>query len=63
VGTELEGTSTAASDGGNVFRYDAAAGQYIFNWGTKGLSEGTWQIRVDLLDGKGDRTVLVSLKK
>jgi hypothetical protein len=61
VGTEVEAATTSAADSGNVFRY--ADGQYIFNWGTKGLSEGTWQIRVDLLDGNASRAVVVSLKK
>jgi hypothetical protein len=51
VGTELEASSTAAADSGNTFRYDATAGQYIFNLTTKGWSEGTYQLRVDLGDG------------
>ncbi|HUR32535.1 MAG TPA: PxKF domain-containing protein [Vicinamibacterales bacterium] len=62
IGSELEAVSTVANDGGNTFRYDAASGQYIFNLGTKGMAQGTWQIRVDLRDGV-TRTVLVSLKK
>jgi sugar lactone lactonase YvrE len=62
AGTEAEAGSPGNADAGNVFRFDASAGQYVFNWGTKGLSEGTWQIRVDLLDGSV-RTVVVSLKK
>jgi len=63
AGTELEPIATNVADAGNVFRYDAGGGQYIFNWGTKGLSEGTWQVRVDLLDGGTGHTVFVSLKK
>jgi hypothetical protein len=63
VGTEVEAGATGNADAGNVFRYDAQSGQYIFNWGTKDLSEGTWQIRVDLLDGNAGRVVTVSLKK
>lgn len=63
AGSELEAAATGTADSGNVFRYDPTAAQYIFNWGTKGLSEGTWQIRVDLLDGDLSHTVLVSLKK
>jgi hypothetical protein len=63
AGTELEATATNTPDGGNVFRYDATSDQYIFNWGTKGHGEGTWQIRIDLQDGAAPRTVLVSLKK
>ena len=46
---------------GNLFRYDPASGQYIFNWGTKGLTSGTYQLRVDLGDGSG-HVVFASLK-
>jgi len=65
AGTELEASATNNPDAGNVFRYDTSSGQYIFNWGTKGLSEGAWQIRIDLLDGAplADRSVIVSIKK
>ena len=63
AGTELEATATNAPDGGNAFRYDATADQYIFNLGTRGMSEGTWQIRIDLGDGAAPRTVAISLKK
>ena len=62
LGTELEPTSTSAADIGNTFRYDAAEGQYIFNLGTKQLSQGTWQLRIDLGDGSTN-VVLISLKK
>ncbi len=62
AGSELEGTSIAAADSGNTFRYDATNDQYIFNLGTKGLSEGTYQLRIDLGDGVL-RTVNISLKK
>ena len=63
VGTELEAVSTAAGDNGNLFRFDAGARQYVFNWSTKGLAEGTWQLKIDMGDGALDRTVLVSLRK
>jgi hypothetical protein len=61
VGTESEADSTSAATTGNLFRYDAAGGQYIFNWGTKGLTAGTYQLRIDLGDGV-PHTVLVSLR-
>jgi hypothetical protein len=61
AGSELEAISTSAATKGNLFRYDAASGQYIFNWGTKGLSKGTYQVRVELGDG-ATHAVLVSLK-
>lgn len=49
VGTEIEATASGNSDTGNVFRY--AGGGYMYNLSTKGLSAGTWQLRVDLGDG------------
>jgi hypothetical protein len=61
AGTDLEATSTASASTGNLFRYDATTGQYIFNWGTKGLTTGTYQLKVDLGDGVV-HIVLVSLK-
>jgi Calx-beta domain/HYR domain len=61
VGTEVETTSTAAAGSGNLFRYDATSDQYVFNWSTKGLTAGTYQLRVDLTDG-ASRTVRVSLR-
>jgi Tol biopolymer transport system component len=61
AGTDLEATSTASASTGNLFRYDAATGQYVFNWGTKALTAGTYQLKVDLGDGAG-HIVLVSLK-
>jgi hypothetical protein len=60
TGTEIEASSTSAADSGNTFRY--SDGQYIFNLNTSGLSPGTWQLRIDLLDGVV-RTVLVSLRR
>ncbi len=62
VGDEFEAVSTAAADGGNAFRYDPTAGQYIFNWGTRSLSTGTYQICIEFGDGL-TRAVIVSLKK
>ncbi|MDF2881084.1 MAG: hypothetical protein K0R54_1641 [Clostridiaceae bacterium] len=50
VGEESEAVSTAVSDGNN-FRYDSTSNQYIFNLNTKGLTAGTYQIRIDVGDG------------
>jgi hypothetical protein len=61
TGSEVEAISTASATTGNLFRYDATDGQYIFNLATKGLSTGTWQVRVDFGDGV-QRSVLLSLK-
>lgn len=59
VGTDLEAVSTAAATTGNLFRY--ADGQYIFNWSTKGLTSGAYQLSANLGDGVS-RTVIISLK-
>jgi hypothetical protein len=60
VGTEAE-TSSAAASSGNLFRYDASSNQYVFNWSTKELTVGTYQLKIDLADG-ASRTVRVSLR-
>ncbi len=61
-GVEVPAGGTGSADAGNMFRYDSLSGQYIFNWITKGLSEGTWSVRIDLLDGS-THTVLVGLRR
>lgn len=60
-GTEQEAISTSAANVGNFFRYDPSGRQYIFNLGTKGLTAGTWQMRIDFGDGFM-RTVNFSLR-
>lgn len=59
VGTEFEAVSTAQADSGNIFRY--SGGHYMFNLNTKGLPQGTYQVRVDLGDG-ATNTTIISLK-
>lgn len=49
AGTEIAPSTTSAADSGNVFKY--LNGKYKYNLSTKGLSSGTWQLRVDLGDG------------
>ena len=56
-----EAVSTSQATAGNLFRYDASAGQYIFNWNTKGLAVGTYLLRIDLGDGV-TRSVTVGLR-
>lgn len=60
LGDEMETVSTSAADSGNTFRR-GSDGQYIYNLATKGLTKGTYQLRIDLGDGE-IHTVLISLK-
>lgn len=61
VGTEIEAESQGEANTGNLFRYDSVDNQYIFNLGTKNLSQGTWQIKIVLDDGTS-KYVTISLK-
>lgn len=58
VGEELEAVSTSAATTGNLFRYESTDNQYIFNLSTKGLSTGTWQLRILLDDGTSKYAVI-----
>ncbi|MFH0762527.1 MAG: PxKF domain-containing protein [Candidatus Omnitrophota bacterium] len=61
LGGEIEAESVGSANTGNLFRYDSAENQYIFNLGTSNLSKGTWQIKIQLDDGSL-RYVSVSFK-
>jgi hypothetical protein len=54
VGAEFAATSTSGAVGDNSFRFDGTG--YIFNLATKGLSAGTYQLRIDLGDGVNHTT-------
>jgi hypothetical protein len=58
--------------GGNIWTSarepDVTSKQYVFNWGTKGLQQGTYRLSIDLGDGtvhdpQARNHVLVSLKR
>src|SRR5205823_5896643 len=55
-----ESTSNASGTSGILFQYDAASGEYRYNWSTKGLGVGRYLLRIDLGDGVL-RTVVVGL--
>jgi hypothetical protein len=50
-GIFVEASSTSNATTGSLFRYDADAQQYIFNLSTKGLTTGTWSLKIALDDG------------
>lgn len=52
VGSDEVALATGGADAGNNFRFDSTNNQYIFNFDTNSLSTGTWQLRVELDDGK-----------
>ena len=63
LGTELEQLidSSGSANTGNLFRYDAAAGQYIYNLSTKGYTKGTYKVYAKPEDGSS-YTVNFSLR-
>jgi hypothetical protein len=54
LGAEFAATSTSGAVRDNSFRFDGTG--YIFNLATKGLSAGTYQLRIDLGDGVSHTT-------
>ena len=73
AGDVNEAVSTSASTTGNLFRYDATGGQYIFNLSTKNgytdasgntqaFSAGTWTITIKFADGT-TKTATFDIKK
>jgi len=61
TGSYVEAASPGAANSGSTFRYDPDGNLYIFNLSTKGLSTGTWSLRVSLGDGV-DHAVGLSLR-
>jgi len=49
IGTPIDATAPGNADVGDLFRFDGT--QYIFNWSTKPVSTGTWQLQARLDDG------------
>ncbi len=54
--TVSEAVSTSNATSGNLFRYDASSGQYIFNLGTKTLNAGSYQLRSTSVMGSRTRS-------
>ncbi|HEY6011067.1 MAG TPA: PxKF domain-containing protein, partial [Nitrospirota bacterium] len=51
-----------SADAGSEFRYDAMKDLYMYNLGTGGLAQGSWEIRAYLDDGSV-RSAFIHLKK
>jgi hypothetical protein len=59
---ETVAVATGSANAGNAFRFDAEAGQYVFNLATKPLGSGRFELRVDLGDGT-THTIEVLIRK
>jgi hypothetical protein len=62
---EADPLANTNGDNGNLMRYDATAGQYIFNWNTTGLTDGKYRIHIVLGEGScaPQRTADVTFKR
>jgi beta propeller repeat protein len=58
---ELDVESPGNANSGNLFRYDASSGEYIFNLSTKGYAKGTYKAYAKLENGQS-HSVNFSLK-
>jgi PKD domain len=61
-GLDLEPTSTASPTTGTTMRWDADAGQYIYNLATKGLALSDYQVKVSSAVIAA-QTAIITLKK
>ncbi len=61
LGEEKEAVSTSAAVSGNLFKYDSTDHLYIFDLGTKTLSPGSWQLRIEL-DNETSKYAIISLR-
>jgi hypothetical protein len=61
AGAVNEANSTTEATSGTLFRYDAATGQYVYNWSTKRLATGEYELCADLGDG-APHTIRVGLR-
>ena len=59
-GDPIEGGSTGEANVGNLFRLDGL--HYVFNLGTKDLSQGGYRILISLDDGSAPKSIDIGLK-
>lgn len=50
-GAVHEADAPGGAKGSDFFKYDAACRNYLFNWSTKGLTAGIYQLQINLGDG------------
>ena len=56
-----EAVANVSATSGNLFRYDAGERQYIYNLSTKGMKAGSYQLVIELNDGK-QYTAIINLR-
>lgn len=61
-GTIIEKPCLVLPDSGDTFRYNSKTGEYVFNFATSSLTQGTYRLEADLGDGV-TRSVRVSMKQ
>jgi hypothetical protein len=63
AGPATAAVSTSSANAGNLFRYDAGARQYVFNWSTRAVTTGpgVYELLIDLHDG-ATRIVRLTLR-
>lgn len=66
--TKLDNSATTVTDVASsanpdsAFRYDAALGGYIYNYSTRGLSTGTWELTYTATDDPAEHTVTFDVR-
>lgn len=58
----VESTETGSANTGNLFRFDDAADQYVYNVAVKGLARGTYKITISEANGGGSHDEWFSIK-
>ncbi|MBA2715194.1 MAG: hypothetical protein H0U55_16795 [Rubrobacteraceae bacterium] len=58
----VESTETGSANTGNLFRFDDAVDQYVYNVGVKGLAKGTYRITISEANGGGSHDEWFSIK-
>jgi Domain of unknown function (DUF5122) beta-propeller len=57
----VESTETGSANTGNLFRFDDAADQYVYNVRVKGLARGTYKVTISEANGGGSHSEWFSI--